>query len=204
MRKRTEARRLSFVNAAGKLFIEQGFGSVTMEAIASEAGASKVTLYGYFPGKEALFEAFIEEAGKGGIAALDASKDETDLRSTLLHLGMAYLDLVTRRDVIGLNRLIIGEVGRQPELSRIFYEKGPRQTILSICSVLDKLMERGLLRRAELREASLYFKSLCEAGSVERQLWGLDDVPDRESRRVAVLKAIEVFLPAYLPPGVSL
>lgn len=197
MRKKTETRRLSFVQAAGKLFIEQGFGAVTMEAIAAEAQASKVTLYGYFPSKEALFEAFVTEAGRGGLETLAASKEKTDLVASLLHLGMAYLELVTRPDVIALNRLIIGEAGRQPQLSRIFYEKGPRQTILSICSVLESLMDRGLLRRAELRPTGLHFKSLCEAGLVERQLWGLDLPAARQTRLEAVQHAIDVFLPAY-------
>lgn len=201
MRKKTEARRLSFVQAAGKLFIQQGFGAVTMEAIAAEAGASKVTLYGYFPSREALFEAFVMEAGRGGMETLEASREGVDLREGLTHLGEAYLDLVTRPEVIALNRLIIGEAGRHPQLSRIFYENGPRQTLLAICDVLGHLMDQGLLRRVELRQAGLYFKSLCEAGLLERQLWGLDPAPGTQARQAAVRDAIDAFLPAYLPPA---
>ncbi|QNE50952.1 TetR/AcrR family transcriptional regulator [Klebsiella michiganensis] len=199
MRKKTETYRLGFVQAAGKLFIEQGFGSVTMEAVAAEAGASKVTLYSYFPNKEALFEAFVAEAGKDGNESLAAAQQEKDLRASLMRLGMCYLDLVTRPEVIAVNRLIIGEAGRQPQLSRIFYENGSKHTLLAICSVLESLMERGLLNRAALRQTGLYFKSLCEAGLVERQLWGLDSRPDTDTRMAAVHNAIEVFLKAYLP-----
>ncbi|KLD77538.1 TetR/AcrR family transcriptional regulator [Xanthomonas hyacinthi] len=200
MRKKTEARRLSFVNTAGKLFTERGFDAVTMEAIAAAAGTSKVTLYGYYPSKDALFEAFVVEAGHGGFAALEASKDDADLRQSLLRLGVAYLDLTTRPNVVALNRLIIGAAGRQPQLSRTFYENGPKRTLLSICDALESLMERGLLRRAPLRQAGLYFKSLCEAGILERQLWGLDPTPDPARRQAAVLSAMDAFLPAYLPP----
>lgn len=199
MRKKTEAYRLGFVMAAGKLFIERGFGAVTMESIAAEAGASKVTLYTYFQNKEAIFEAFVVEAGKGGYETFMISIDAADLQSSLLHLGVSFLDLVTRPDVISLNRLIIGEAGRRPELSRIFYENGPRPTLLTICSVLENLMDRGLLRRADLRQAGLYFKFLCEAGLVERQLWGLDERPSPEVRQLAVQNAIEVFLARYQP-----
>lgn len=197
MRRKTEARRLSFVQAAGKLFIEHGFGTVTMEAIAAEAGASKVTLYSYFPNKDELFGAFATEAGKGVIETLETSREEAGLQATLQRLGMAYLNLVTRPEVINLNRLVIGEAGRYPQLSRIFYENGPRQTLISICNVLDNLMQRGLLRQAELRRTGLYFKALCEAGLVERQLWGLDQQLAEETRREAVDAAIEAFLPAY-------
>ena len=39
---------------AFRLFEAQGFGAVTMEQIAAEAGAAKATLYAHFPVKEAL------------------------------------------------------------------------------------------------------------------------------------------------------
>lgn len=199
MRRKTEARRLSFVNAAGKLFIEQGFDAVTMEAIAAEAGSSKVTLYSYFPNKDGLFEAFVIEAGKGRFDEIESARNEPDTKRSLRRLGMAYLLLVTRPDIIAMNRLIIGEAGRQPQLSRIFYENGPRQTLLSICIVIESLMARGLLRKAEGHQTGLYFKALCEAGLVERQLWGLDQAPTEEGCEAAVDKAIEVFLPAFRP-----
>jgi len=197
MRRKTEDRRLGFVRAAGKLFIERGFGAVSMEAVAAEASASKATLYGYFPSKEALFEAFVNLAGEGGLEEMEAAKAGADLKETLRHLGTAYLDLVTRPDVVEANRLIMGEAGRQPQLSRIFYENGPRKTLIVICETIGSLMERDLLRRADARQTGLYFKSLCEAGLVERQLWGLDGVPDEQTRQVAVEDAITVFLAAF-------
>lgn len=197
MRKKSETRRMAFVQAAGKLFIEQGFGAVTMESIAAEAGASKVTLYSYFPSKEDLFAAFVVEAGKGVIEKMEISTENAGLRETLQHLGIAYLNLVTRQEVVNLNRLLIGEAGRHPQLSCIFYENGGRQTLLLICSKLDNLMMRGLLRRNELRRAGLHFKSLCDAGLVERQLWGLDQSPTEEVKKQAVDSAVNVFLAAY-------
>lgn len=199
VRRKTEDRRLSFVTAARELFIEQGFGAVTMEAIALRAGASKATLYSYFLNKEMLFEAFVHEAGKGGLEDLEAAKQDGSAQDVLHHLGMAYLDLVTRPDVIEVNRLIMGEARRQPQLSRIFYEKGPRKILIAICDTIELLMDRGDLRRCEIRQAGLYFKALCEAGLVERQLWGLDQAPDATIRRAAVEDATEIYLSALAP-----
>jgi TetR/AcrR family transcriptional regulator, mexJK operon transcriptional repressor len=196
-RRRTEERRLGFVRAAGKLFIEKGFGAVTMEAIAQEAGGSKATLYGYFSSKEALFEAFVNEAGKGGIEEIEAAKTGQGTGQILRRLGIAYLDLVTRPDVVEANRLIMGEASRQPQLSRIFYENGARKTLVAISETIASLMDSGQLKRFDLRDASLYFKALCEAGLVERQLWGLDGAPDQEARHSAVEKATAVFLAAF-------
>ena len=201
MRRKTEERRLGFVTAAGALFVEQGYGAVTMEAIALRAGASKATLYGYFPSKEALFEAFVHEAGRDGLEQLEAAKQYGEVPEILHRLGIAYLDLVTRREVIEVNRLIMGEAGRHPQLSRIFYENGPRQTLIAICETIELLMNRGALRRTDIRQAGLYFKVLCEAGLVERQLWGLDQAPDPAIRRAAVEDATRVYLSAFAAPA---
>jgi TetR/AcrR family transcriptional regulator, mexJK operon transcriptional repressor len=197
MRRRTEDRRQRFIHAAGTLFIEKGFAAVTMEAVAAEASASKATLYGYFRSKEALFEAFVNEAGKGGIEQIETARQEQDAKQALRHLGRAYLALVTRPEVIAANRLIMGEAGRLPQLSRIFYENGPRRALIALSETIQSLMDAGKLRRSDLRETSLYFKALCEAGIVERQLWGLDGTPDEQTRTYAVERATEVFLAAF-------
>lgn len=49
------ARRERIVDAAELVFRAAGFRGASMEAIASAAGMSKVTVYGYFPDKEAAF-----------------------------------------------------------------------------------------------------------------------------------------------------
>ncbi|MEV6751508.1 helix-turn-helix domain-containing protein [Streptomyces sp. NPDC051214] len=49
------------VRAARSLFLREGFG-VGMDAIAAEAGVSKVTVYNHFGNKETLFVAVIAGA----------------------------------------------------------------------------------------------------------------------------------------------
>lgn len=51
------ARRDKIVEAAHQEFVQTGFRATTMEAIAVAAGMSKVTLYGYFADKDAVFAA---------------------------------------------------------------------------------------------------------------------------------------------------
>ena len=45
----------SIVEAAAKLFLQHGFGDVSMDAIAAEAQVSKRTVYSYYQNKETLF-----------------------------------------------------------------------------------------------------------------------------------------------------
>src|SRR5438874_12828857 len=50
--------------AAESAFLASGFGAVTMDAIAREAGVSKATVYAHFTGKEELFGAIVERLTK--------------------------------------------------------------------------------------------------------------------------------------------
>jgi TetR/AcrR family transcriptional repressor of mexJK operon len=54
----------SILAAARRMFLASGFGAVSMDAIAREAGASKATLYAYFASKEELFGAVVSHEGE--------------------------------------------------------------------------------------------------------------------------------------------
>jgi AcrR family transcriptional regulator len=51
------ARRDKLLDVAERLFVTQGFRATTIEGLAEAAGLSKVTVYGYFADKDAVFEA---------------------------------------------------------------------------------------------------------------------------------------------------
>ena len=50
----------SILAGAKRAFLTGGFGAVSMDTVAREAGVSKSTVYAYFAGKEELFGAVIE------------------------------------------------------------------------------------------------------------------------------------------------
>ncbi|MDV9189945.1 TetR/AcrR family transcriptional regulator, partial [Streptomyces sp. SR27] len=58
---RAARKRQAVLRAARDLFLREGFG-VGMDAIAAEAGVSKVTVYNHFGSKEALFTAVVTGA----------------------------------------------------------------------------------------------------------------------------------------------
>ena len=59
--------------AAERAFLEHGFGAVSMDTIAREAGVSKATVYAHFANKEQLFGAVIAAVSErfGGFSALE-------------------------------------------------------------------------------------------------------------------------------------
>lgn len=61
------------LEAAEKLFVTRGFRGTAMEAIANEAGISKVTLYNYFSDKEAAFRTVAEKLAEDMQAVFDTA-----------------------------------------------------------------------------------------------------------------------------------
>lgn len=130
MRTKSETKRRQILTIAGNLFREHGFGAVNMAQIAASVGGSKSTLYNHFPSKEALFEAYVIEAGREPFAALaDSNQAGDNVEKSLTAYARAYLRLLLSPEVLAINRLVIAEAPRFQELGRIFYQNGPRATL---------------------------------------------------------------------------
>lgn len=103
LRERNRRRtRREFLDAALAVFAEVGYGSASVENIAARAGASKVTLYSYFPqGREQLFRELYEEINAelvdrvGEIYAVDG-----DFAAHIIAATAALID-VAQRPLVG-------------------------------------------------------------------------------------------------------
>src|SRR5690349_14651504 len=107
--------RAKILAAAEKLFLAQGFGAVSMDAVAKEAGASKKTIYGLFDTKEDLFEAIMrthkEEVDRLQLTpavVADLAGFEQAVRTHLIWLGDAILMPLA----VGLFRISVSEAPR--------------------------------------------------------------------------------------------
>src|SRR5262249_2677377 len=112
--------------AAERAFLAAGFGAVTMDQIARDAGVSKATVYAHFGGKEELFGAVVERVSErrfGGFSA--EALDPVDIAASLHTIARRFLDLVLSPEGISLNRIIVGEVARFPVLGQVFWAAGP-------------------------------------------------------------------------------
>ena len=103
LRERNRLRtRRELLDAALEVFAESGYGLATVENIAARAGASKVTLYTYFPqGREELFRELYEEVNQEMIEKASAIYSEDgDYRARMLALTEALME-IGRRPLIG-------------------------------------------------------------------------------------------------------
>jgi TetR/AcrR family transcriptional repressor of mexJK operon len=95
---------------------------------------------------------------------------------------------------------VIGEVGRFPELGRIFYERGAGRSIAGLASAFERLGERGLLRVDDPTLAAAHFSWLIMSAPVNRaMLLGDDAIPSAAELDAYADAGVRAFLAAYGP-----
>ena len=139
--------RQRILEVATELFLAEGYGSTTIEAVAARAGISKRTLYHRFDDKAALFAAVVHEIiaqirPPPGVPLIEGST----LRDVLHRIAGLILRAALAPQAIALHRLIMAESARFPELVRAVHRDGSTREAVSLID--------GLLAR-ELRDSQL-------------------------------------------------
>jgi TetR/AcrR family transcriptional regulator, mexJK operon transcriptional repressor len=189
----------SILAAAKRMFLESGFGAVSMDTIAREAGVSKATVYAHFAGKEELFGAVIGRQCEQYFAGFSAGElDPEDVRASLTTLGRRFLDLLLSPDAIALHRIILGEVSRFPALGAVFWRAGPERNLGQIEDFMRAAAAAGSLEIADPRLAAEQFVGLVRGETQLRHLLRLDGAGGARTR-ATVAAAVDTFLRAFVP-----
>lgn len=168
-----------------------------MSAIAGEMGGSKATLWAYFSSKEELFAAAIDRATKEFRAELVTILDrQDDPKTTLVHFCEQFLLKATSPQAIALQRVVIGEAGRFPEIGRIFYERGPMETNKLLARYLKILMDQGTLREDEPLKLALFLIGHCFVGLQQLLLMKIIEDVDIYIIKEVANSSVEFFLSA--------
>jgi AcrR family transcriptional regulator len=89
---RGEATRAQLLAIGTKLFAERGYEGTSIEAVLQEAGVSRGSLYHHFAGKEALFEAVLEDVeAKVGAQTVEAALEATSPADALRAACLAWI-----------------------------------------------------------------------------------------------------------------
>ncbi len=194
---RKEERREAILTIARRVFLDQGYSGASMSAISAELGGSKGTLWSYFPSKEELFAAVLDDATKDYRAQIaDVLKPGEDVRAAVLQFCRGFIAKVSSPDGLRLHRLIASEVSRFPEIGAIFYRRAPLPTQQMLAAFFEREMNAGTLRRDDPLFAARVLASLC-LGVQQRMLWGQELSEDERNREAAQMA--EVFLRAFAP-----
>ena len=145
--------------AATDLFLAEGYGSTTIEAVAARAGISKRTFYDRFDDKAVLFAAVVHRI-------IDAIRPPPEvpliegaaLPAILRRLAGFMLHAALSPQAIALHRLVNAESARFPELVRAVASDGStREGITLISDLLACKLRRSKLSAEDRAFAAQQF-----------------------------------------------
>ena len=151
-RRRSEARPGEIVEAALDLFVEKGFAATKMDEIAKRAGVTKGTVYLYFPSKEDLFRAVVEEMMGPNLETGERMLAEhTGAAADLLRLLLeGWWRLFGSQRLACLSKLMTGEASNFPHLAQYYTE----HVVLRGRRIFEAALRRGI-ERGEFRDVAV-------------------------------------------------
>ena len=190
----------SILDAATRTFLAAGFGAVSMDTIAREAGVSKATVYAHFAGKEDLFGAMVSRVCERRFGTFSATElDPADARRSLTILGRRFLELLLSPEAIALHRIMIGEVARFPQLGVVFWRAGPERNFGQIEAFMRRAGDCGALDITDPRRAAEHFVGLVRGETQLRHLLKLESGAAAAAIEATVAAAVDTFLRAFRP-----
>jgi len=188
-------RRANIIAVAREVFFEQGYAATNMSMVAARLGGSKGTLWNYFPSKEALFAAVVEDTAMAMRGQMDFALDPSDPLASLTRLVRAMLDRLMSTIGLTMFRLVNSEGARQ-EVGNVFYQLGPGRTE----AMLAQLIEREfapILNCTDYTEAARILFGLSTGGLYYAVLWGVIASPTAAEKDYDARRAATMFLRIY-------
>ncbi|MBX3606877.1 MAG: TetR/AcrR family transcriptional regulator [Piscinibacter sp.] len=155
--RRKEARPQELLDAALDLFAEKGFAATRSEEVAARAGVAKGTLYLYYPSKEELLKAVIQQRLSSEIAAAAAQAasypgpTEDLMKEVLADWWIKVFDSPTS----AVFKLIITEVRNFPEIAEFYVREVVEPGKQLVGRIVQRGIERGEFRPVDVPTAVL-------------------------------------------------
>jgi TetR/AcrR family transcriptional regulator of autoinduction and epiphytic fitness len=113
--------REAIVSAAERLFLERGFGSVSMDDLAEAAGVARRTLYNQFASKEEMFREMLGRvAGQLEGAFPPGIETEGDVEDVLRLVARMILGLHRQPEYLGFLRMVVADARQFPWIAEAF------------------------------------------------------------------------------------
>ncbi len=132
----TQKKKNAIIEAAAQLFLDKGYGNVSMDEIAAQAGVSKRTVYNHFPSKEILFSEIVRFTWSMYDLPIMHYHEGSDIRQDLINFSHKFLVMLRSERFTKLLRLVMGESGRFPELTALYSESGIRSLVKTLTDYL--------------------------------------------------------------------
>ncbi|WP_036169685.1 TetR/AcrR family transcriptional regulator [Massilia sp. 9096] len=123
-----EARMQELLQAAGELFLKNGYTKTSLEAIARAAHVAVRTIYVKFGGKAGLLNAVLAAKRDHFFRSQPMETDPRPLREVVGEFARQMYDMKNSPEAIELQRVVMAEAPTNPELAEAFWNSGPGRT----------------------------------------------------------------------------
>jgi TetR/AcrR family transcriptional regulator, regulator of autoinduction and epiphytic fitness len=187
--------RAAIIDAAERLFLERGFGAVSMDDLAEAAGVARRTLYNQFSSKEEIFREMLSRvSGQLERAFPPGLETEGDAEHVLRSIARMILKLHENPVYLGFLRMVVADARQFPWIAREF------------AAVMDPLTERlvrylahltaiGVLDCGNPLLAAHQFMGLLNEFSLWPWMTGRDRIPVPDE--AIVDETVRMFLQHY-------
>jgi AcrR family transcriptional regulator len=145
--KEPEVRKSELLDAAQKLFVEQGYAKTTVTDILDVHGLSKGVFYYYFKSKEEVMDAIIMRIVSADVAAAKEIADNPDLPAIPKLFQILFAQ--KPQNIAGKEE-IIGQLHHSGNAE--MHQKSLVQSILQLTPVLTRVIEQGIREKVMATE----------------------------------------------------
>jgi AcrR family transcriptional regulator len=192
----SKKKRQMILDAATRLFTEQGYEGTSVDDIAQEAGVSKQTVYSHFGSKENLFGLAVADKCRSSGVDEDAIDMEQPPDTMLPRVARSFVELVKSREALRVYAICTNSVESHPRIAELFYVHGPLRTVDVLSAYLRRQVELGRLAIADTDAAAWQFFCMLKGEAHMRAQFGL--VPSPEWEEAAYIDScVRMFLAAY-------
>jgi AcrR family transcriptional regulator len=183
------------VEAAAQEFKASGYAGTCMGVVAQKAGISTKTLYRLVPTKAELFTRVVADRIGQFMLKVDEEKlGGLELSEALERILIAFGSLTLNEETIALNRLVIGECERFPEIATVFYETAIVRVSVAMNDWLIRQSQRGLIRLADPAAATGMLRGMMIMDLQRAAMLGQRPAPDAAEIAERAKACAQIFL----------
>ena len=183
------------VAAATRLFLERGFGAVSMDELAAAAGVARRTLYNQFDSKEEIFREMLQRvSGQLEHTFPPGIETQGDVEAVLRLVGRMILKLHKNRDYLGFLRMVVADSRQFPWIAEEFAAIMDPQTE-RLVRLLAHLTSMGVLNCRNPMLAAHQFMGALNDLSLWPWMLGRERIPVPDEELVE--ETIRMFLEYY-------
>jgi TetR/AcrR family transcriptional regulator of autoinduction and epiphytic fitness len=193
----SEKKRIRIVETASGLFLDSGYGNVSMDEIARVSGVSKRTVYNHFSGKEELFGEIVRGLWNDFMIPKVAESASVQPREALIGFSHQMLVLLRSKKFTKMIRMILSEGERFPELHRMLGEKGVRTFISRLAEYISGLNSQGLISTSDPLLAAQQYLGMVKESLFWPVFLGSLPMPDEARDKDVIESSTDLFLRMY-------